>query len=79
MSYPRRTFIDVSRSIPASKLKAFRDWLMDAGRGEGTAHLYALNVETCARDDRGITSRLVASELAARAGSGALQEMFQLI
>jgi len=51
-------------AITQRKLTEFQSWMVARGRTEGTAALYAKNVATCQRDPKGLTNRLVASELA---------------
>ncbi len=50
--------------ISARNLEKFRTWLIERGRSDDTAELYALNLRSCAADPGGITHRLVAGELA---------------
>lgn len=45
-------------------LQPFRTWLLENGRSEGTARLYALNVASCLKDDAGKTARLISRKLA---------------
>ncbi len=49
--------------ITPKNLAAFRQWLLNRGRSEGTASLYVSNLRQCAKDPS-ITRRLVSGELA---------------
>lgn len=49
--------------ITEKNLERFRAWMIQRGRGEGTAKLYVLNVKTCASESS-LTRRLVAGDLA---------------
>lgn len=53
----------MSVEITTKNLAAFRDWLLDRGRSEGTADLYIKNLTRCAKAPR-LTSRLLDGELA---------------
>lgn len=49
--------------ITTPNLKAFREWLLDRGRAEGTAELYVKNLRRCAAAPR-LTARLLDGALA---------------
>lgn len=49
--------------INEKNLTAFRKWLAQRGRSDGTADLYAYNLASCASDRKGLTNRLVARKL----------------
>jgi integrase len=50
--------------VTAKNLQAFRVWMLERGRTEGTADLYVGNIRTCAADKHGLTARLVGGRLA---------------
>lgn len=49
--------------INEKNLAAFRKWLAQRGRSDGTADLYIYNLISCATDKKGLTNRLVARKL----------------
>jgi integrase len=51
--------MSAQRAAAAGDLQAFKTWLIDNGRSEGTARLYLINIRACLADEGGITARLV--------------------
>lgn len=51
-------------AISVEDLQSFRTWLLDRGRSEGTARVYLLNLRRCMEHPRGLTARLVGTDLA---------------
>lgn len=50
--------------VTEKNLQAFRAWIVERGRADGTADLYVTNVRSCASDKRGMTGRLLVGRLA---------------
>jgi integrase len=46
------------------RIQAFKDWLLERGRSQGTADLYGCNARNCLADARGATARLTREGLA---------------